>query len=61
MKLLNYLFFCMFVSVLESCELTGVCLLLPWRSMLINHRHEHVIIGLMDIINVIEYLTDMER
>ena len=30
MKLLNYLFFSMFVSVLESCELTGVCLLLPW-------------------------------
>ena len=29
MKLLNYLFFSMFVSVLESCELTGVCLLLP--------------------------------
>ena len=24
MKLLNYLFFSMFVSVLESCELTGV-------------------------------------
>ena len=30
MKLLNYLFFSMFGSVLESCELTGVCLLLPW-------------------------------
>ena len=30
MKLLNYLFFGMFGSVLESCELTGVCLLLPW-------------------------------
>ena len=30
MKLLNYLFFNMFGSVLESCELTGVCLLLPW-------------------------------
>ena len=30
MKLLNYLFFSMFRSVLESCELTGVCLLLPW-------------------------------
>ena len=30
MKLLNYLFLSMFVSVLESCELTGVCLLLPW-------------------------------
>ena len=29
MKLLNYLFFSMFGSVLESCELTGVCLLLP--------------------------------
>ena len=26
MKLLNYLFFSMFGSVLESCELTGVCL-----------------------------------
>ena len=25
MKLLNYLFFSMFGSVLESCELTGVC------------------------------------
>ena len=30
MKLLNYLFFSMFGSVLESRELTGVCLLLPW-------------------------------
>ena len=30
MKLLNYLFFSMFGSVLESSELTGVCLLLPW-------------------------------
>ena len=30
MKLLNYLFFSMFGSVLESCELTGACLLLPW-------------------------------
>ena len=30
MKLLNYYFFSMFGSVLESCELTGVCLLLPW-------------------------------
>ena len=30
MKLLNYLIFSMFGSVLESCELTGVCLLLPW-------------------------------
>ena len=30
MKWLNYLFFSMFGSVLESCELTGVCLLLPW-------------------------------
>ena len=30
MKLLNYLFFSMFGSVLESYELTGVCLLLPW-------------------------------
>ena len=25
-------FFSMFVSVLESCELTGVCLLLPWLT-----------------------------
>ena len=30
MKLLNYLFFNMFGSVLESCELTGVSLLWPW-------------------------------
>ena len=30
MKLWIYLFFSMFGSVLESCELTGVCLLLPW-------------------------------
>ena len=41
MKLLNYLFFSMFGSVLESCELTGVCLLLPCialtsQIMLIN-------------------------
>ena len=33
MKLLNYLFFSMFGSVLESCELTGVCLLLPCYSI----------------------------
>ena len=26
----NFLFFSMFGSVLGSCELTGVCLLLPW-------------------------------
>ena len=30
MKLLNYLFFNMFGSVLECCELTGVSLLWPW-------------------------------
>ena len=30
MKLLNYLFFNMFRSVLECCELTGVSLLWPW-------------------------------
>ena len=30
MKLLNYLFFNLFGSVLECCELTGVSLLLPW-------------------------------
>ena len=30
MKLLNYLFFSMFGSVLGSCELTGVYLRLPW-------------------------------
>ena len=29
-KLLNYLFFNMFGSVLECCELTGVSLLWPW-------------------------------
>ena len=30
MKLLNYLFFNIFGSVLECCELTGVSLLWPW-------------------------------
>ena len=30
MKLLNHLFFNMFGSVLECCELTGVSLLWPW-------------------------------
>ena len=30
MKLLNYLYFNMFGSVLECCELTGVSLLWPW-------------------------------
>ena len=30
MKLLNYLFFNMFGSVLECCEFTGVSLLWPW-------------------------------
>ena len=30
MKLLNYLFFNMFGSILECCELTGVSLLWPW-------------------------------
>ena len=30
MKLLNYLFFNMFGSVFECCELTGVSLLWPW-------------------------------
>ena len=30
MKLLNYLFFNLFGSVLECCELTGVSLLWPW-------------------------------
>ena len=30
MKLLNYLFFNMFGSVLECCELNGVSLLWPW-------------------------------
>ena len=30
MKLLNYIFFNMFGSVLECCELTGVSLLWPW-------------------------------
>ena len=32
MKLLNYLFFNMFGSVLECCELTGVSLLWPWLT-----------------------------
>ena len=32
MKLLNYLYFNMFGSVLECCELTGVSLLWPWLS-----------------------------
>ena len=30
MKLLNFLFFDMFGSVLECCELTGISLLWPW-------------------------------
>ena len=30
MKLLNYLFFNVFGSILECCELTGVSLLWPW-------------------------------
>ena len=32
MKLLNYLFFNMFGSVSECCELTGVSLLWPWAN-----------------------------
>ena len=56
MKLLNYLFFNMFGSVLECCELTGVSLLWPWLIKWKLGIYHEVYFDCIKIINLRGYI-----